>query len=74
MSQCAFLSTSENEIECFCDCAFYNWEETEGVCPFKNLSGNKGNKYKEFMQLDFLEEGEMNLKDIDAYYIEKDFI
>lgn len=74
MSQCAFLTTAENEIECFCDCAFYNWEEAGGVCPFKNLSGNKGNKYKDFMQFDFFSDNGINLKEIDEYYLQKDFI
>jgi hypothetical protein len=74
MSQCSFLSTAENEIECFGDCAFYNWEETGGVCPFKNLTGNKANKYKDYMQFDFFNENSINLKEIDEYYIEKDFI
>lgn len=74
MSVCAFLSMGENEVECFGDCAFYNWEENGGACPFKNLTGHRVNKLKELFQYDFFGEHGLNIKEIDEYYEEKDYI
>jgi hypothetical protein len=74
MSLCSFLTTSESEIECFGECAFYNWEESGGVCPFKNLSGSKKNKLKELYQYDFFADDSINIKEIDEYIVEKSFI
>lgn len=80
MSPCSFLSTKDNEIECFADCAFYNWEENGGVCPFKGLTGNRFSKMKELLKLDFFEdedemgEEKLDIKEIDEYYIDNKFI
>lgn len=44
MSQCSFLSTRGEKVECFKTCAFYKCEETNGECPFNDLTGyRKGN-------------------------------
>lgn len=37
MEECPFLSTYESDIECFKDCALYNYKGTGGICPFKNI-------------------------------------
>lgn len=81
MSPCSFLSTAENDIECFCECAFYNWEESEGACPFKSLTGNRLGKIRDLLKLDFFQEeiedeDEDNtvIKEIDEYYIEKEYV
>lgn len=74
MSLCTFLSTAGNDIECFKDCAFHNWEDNGGACPFKNLTGNRAGKYKDLLQFDFFNEEEMNIKEIDEYYVEKEYI
>ncbi|MFU0825236.1 hypothetical protein [Clostridium sp.] len=37
MSRCPFLSTYESKVNCFKECAFYNYEDTNGVCPFKRI-------------------------------------
>lgn len=41
MTECPFLSTYENVVECFKECALYEWKDTGGVCPFKNLTEYK---------------------------------
>lgn len=74
MSVCSFLTTAESEIECFGECAFYNWEENGGACPFKSLSGTKRNKLKELYQYDFFSDEGINIKEIDDYMVEKSFI
>jgi hypothetical protein len=38
MEECSFLSSYESDIECFKECALYNYKGTGGVCPFKNLT------------------------------------
>lgn len=37
VSRCPFLSTEKNNISCFEECALYDWQETEGMCPFKSM-------------------------------------
>ncbi|MCM8711323.1 hypothetical protein M2651_09795 [Clostridium sp. SYSU_GA19001] len=74
MSICSFLSIGGNEIDCFGDCAFYNWEENGGVCPFKNLKNNRASRLKELSEYDFFGEHGINIKEIDQYYMEKDYI
>lgn len=75
MSICSFLTSGENEVECFNDCVFYNWEENGGICPFKTLTGNRSSKLKELFQYDFFGEHGLDIKEIDKYYtIEKEYI
>lgn len=80
MSQCSFLSTAENDIECFCECAFYNWDDVEGACPFKGLTGNRLGKIRDLLKFDFYEvendddEDDTVLNEIDEYYAEKEYI
>lgn len=44
MDQCPFLSTCDEKIECFENCAFYKLDDTDGKCPFKTITGS--GKYK----------------------------
>lgn len=74
MAVCSFLSTAQNKIDCFNECAFYNWEENDGVCPFKNITGNRFNKVKDFFSYDLFGEDTVQVKEIDKYYIEKEYI
>lgn len=48
MADCPFLSTFDNEIECFKECALFEWKESGGMCPFKNLTEYKLNKLSDF--------------------------
>lgn len=36
--ECPFLSTYDEEIECFKKCALYNYKGNGGICPFSNIS------------------------------------
>ncbi len=80
MMLCPFLSTSENDVECFSECAFYNWEDIEGSCPFKNLAGNKSEKIKDMFKLGFYsdessgEEKSDYDEEIGEYYVDKQYI
>lgn len=80
MSQCSFLSTADNDIECFGECAFYNWDDNEGACPFKGLTGNRLGKIKDLLKFDFFEDEDDENEDItvideiDEYYVEKEYI
>ncbi|NMM63145.1 hypothetical protein HBE96_10640 [Clostridium sp. P21] len=38
MTECPFLSTYDNSIECFKECALYNYKATGDSCPFQNLN------------------------------------
>jgi hypothetical protein len=74
MALCSFLSTSENKIDCFGECAFYNWEDNGGACPFKNLTGNRFSKVKDIISYDIFGEDTINVKDIEHYYRDKEYI
>jgi hypothetical protein len=74
MSLCSFLSSGESKISCFNDCVFYNWEENTGVCPFKNVTGNRFSKVKDLFSYDMFEEDTVSIKGIDQYYKEKEYI
>ena len=43
MEECPFLSTYENDVDCFKDCALYNYKGTGGICPFRNAPSYKMN-------------------------------
>ena len=56
MSQCPFLTTSVESVQCFKECVLNNWDENGGVCPFKNLSTFKPFKVKGLYDFDFIDE------------------
>lgn len=41
MAKCPFLTTYEEEIECFKECSLYKWNENENKCPFVELKNFK---------------------------------
>jgi hypothetical protein len=41
MPDCPFLSTFDNDVECFRECALYNYKETGGKCPFTPVVESK---------------------------------
>lgn len=43
MEECPFLSTYESDVECFKECALYNYKGTGGICPFKKIASYKIN-------------------------------
>ena len=45
MDRCPFLSTQNDEVECFKECVFYNCTDFDGVCPFKEISKTKEYRY-----------------------------
>lgn len=53
MSQCPFLSSIEEKVSCFTECAFYEYEGAGDGCPFKKVKGQKGFNFKEILQFDF---------------------
>lgn len=74
MALCSFLSNAESKVDCFNECAFYNWEENAGVCPFKNLTGNRFLKVKDIFSYDVFGEDTVGVKGIDQYYRDKEYI
>ena len=36
--ECSFLSTYEEEVECFKKCALYNYKGNGGICPFSSIA------------------------------------
>lgn len=69
---CPFLSTYDNEVECFKDCALYNYKGNGGNCPFKNIAEYKINKLKD-IELYSLQDNDLNyIKN--SYFEEKSSI
>ncbi|WP_138206112.1 hypothetical protein [Haloimpatiens lingqiaonensis] len=51
---CPFLTTDKEKVECFSECAFFEYELKGSKCPFKNSI--KSEKYKKFCDKDFEED------------------
>ena len=47
MNECPFLSTENNIVLCFEECAFYDSDEDSESCPFKNLDSIENYNLKE---------------------------
>lgn len=76
MSQCSFLSSKTDEVQCFNDCVFYNYAENGGACPFKNAMGYRA-KIKDFFKydvLDFEEDEDDELEFMKEAYLEEKYI
>lgn len=71
MSRCPFLSTYESKVGCFKECPFYNYEDTNGICPFKCLDTEKiwG---KDFRYNDLFKSESLNI--LDELYHEKKYL
>mgnify|MGYP001574071274 FL=1 len=41
MLQCPFLTTMEEEVECFKECDLHKWSDNGGKCPFVELKDFK---------------------------------
>ncbi|MGG7162100.1 hypothetical protein [Clostridium ihumii] len=41
MTKCPLLSTIDEDVECFKECEFYNWEENGKKCPFLEVKRTK---------------------------------
>lgn len=70
MSKCSFLSTNEKKVVCFKECPFYNYADTDGVCPFKCLESEKNWK-NNFGYSDLFESQNVNI--LDELYREKNY-
>lgn len=58
MSQCPFLSTCDNKVACFENCAFYKLEETNGECPFKSITCQSKYKLRRIQYNHYMEDEE----------------
>jgi len=56
MPDCPFLSTFDNDVECYRECPLYNYKETGGRCPFTPFAETKTNVYHDYDAFKF--EGE----------------
>ena len=56
MEECPFLSTVESDEECFKECVLYNYKNTGGNCPFRNIADYRASILDEGKsQIEFLE-------------------
>lgn len=56
VSKCPFLSTYEEEVECFKECALYNPKDEENTCPFIDIKGKGSKKVRNIYEYDYLKE------------------
>ncbi|MDP4088764.1 MAG: hypothetical protein Q8930_05775 [Bacillota bacterium] len=71
MCQCPFLSTVEEKITCFKECAFFQYEgcsNGEG-CPFKKIKSGKPINIKDIIGIDFNYDDEEDKEFIDRIYV-----
>lgn len=67
MGKCPFLSNSNECVECFENCAFYNLEETNGECPFRLITGNSNKKIRRLYNY-YMDEEDMDTFDYKDNY------
>ncbi|ARC85134.1 hypothetical protein U732_3860 [Clostridium argentinense CDC 2741] len=56
MSKCPLLTTFEEEVECFKECALYRWSENENKCPFAELKNFKPLVIKNIYEYDLFKD------------------
>lgn len=66
MVKCPFLSTHDENVECFENCSFYNLEDANGECPFKAVTGRVNKKVKRLHNKYYFDEEE--IYDFDEEY------
>lgn len=52
MPDCPFLSTFDNDVECYKECPLYNYKENGGMCPFTSLGQENTNEYLDYENLE----------------------
>ncbi|AGK98132.1 hypothetical protein [Clostridium pasteurianum] len=67
MVKCPFLSAHNQEVECFEDCAFYNFQDAKGECPFKSITGKINNKVRR-LDYNYYVNSEEDIFDFDEEY------
>jgi len=45
MPDCPFLSTFDNDVECYKECPLFNYKENGGRCPFTALEHENLNRH-----------------------------
>ncbi|KGM95597.1 hypothetical protein Z968_08730 [Clostridium novyi A str. 4552] len=70
MAKCPFLSTQKKKVNCFNDCPFHEYEESDGKCPFRAIETQKMFKVG-YLYNDLLKSQSINL--LDELYEEKNF-
>lgn len=58
MLLCPLLTTSDEKVECFSDCALYNYEENSGECPFMSQVEESNNLFKNSYEYNILKNKE----------------
>jgi len=48
MPDCPFLSTFDNDVECYKECPLFNYKENGGRCPFTASEHDSLKKYLEY--------------------------
>ncbi|MBW9169728.1 hypothetical protein [Clostridium estertheticum] len=65
MLQCPFLTTTEEEVECFKECDLHKWSDNGGKCPFVELKDFKPFIINNITDYDiFSEDGNSQLKSL----------
>lgn len=65
MTECPFLSSYDDKVECFADCALFNYKDNNGLCPFKSL---------EAYNIEKMEYYDSALDDIDLKFIKSSYL
>lgn len=54
--KCIFLSTVDEDVECFKECELYRWSENSNKCPFTELKGRRSKSRRVFDYDEFKDE------------------
>lgn len=73
MCQCPFLSTQEEKITCFKECALFEYEGNGDGCPFKKAKAVKTINIKEIVSLDLSYDNEEDKEFLERIYVKNYF-
>ncbi|CAG7840224.1 hypothetical protein CLOHAE12215_01648 [Clostridium haemolyticum] len=70
MAKCPFLSTYKNRVNCFKECPFHEYEDSNGECPFMSIDMQESIK-RDYIYNEIFKSQSINL--LDELYEEKNF-
>lgn len=66
MSLCPFLTTYENKVDCFQECAFHTSSGSTEKCPFKDIKDTSYQKLIRAKDYDFFHKDEDEFEDFEV--------
>jgi len=60
MLQCPFLTTMEEDVDCFSECELHKWQENDEKCPFVEVKNFKPYTINNILEYDLFNGDKMS--------------